>query len=414
MTARAQVLVVGHDGSRTGAPLALLETVRWLAQDPTLDVRVSLLSGGPIVDDFATAVPTTVAPRSTLIASRAVEVASRSPRVAPAVVDPVRRALGRAAARGPGRPKPEVILANTLAAWPTAVAVSRGVPVVCWVHELDAVADRLIPLRRRAALIAHTQRFIATGPRVETMLIERWGVPLDRVVAVSAPVGHPPTGTRPDPWVSSPPSTVLGIGAAVARKGLDAFVATAAVVHPAHPETTFRWVGADQGSPTTAEARIDVTAAGLDGVITLGLPSDDIEPHWRDAAVLLHPAREDPDPRVVVEAARRGVAVVTWDTGGAADLLRSAGLSSLVAPAGDLLGLARRVGALLDDPDLARTTAAALARAAVDHHVDTVGPIVASVLASALAASAPGPAVRAEPTNAATSVDDGDEDEGAR
>lgn len=404
MPARAKVLVVGHDASRTGAPLALLEVVRWLAESRSFDLRLSLLSGGPLLDAFATSVPTSVAPRAAASATRVLDAAAGSERLTPAVAEPLGRALGLVAARGSGRPRADVVLANTLAAWPAAVAVASGAPVICWVHELDGVADRLVAASRRPALIARTPLFIATGARVATMLTDRWAIPSDRIVVVSAPVLHPPGGVRAESTATLPRLQVVGVGAAIARKGLDAFVATAALLAASHSGTCFRWVGAAPGARATVEAQADIAAADLGEIVAIDAPCDDLEPTWRHARLLLHTAREDADPRVVVEAARQGVAVVTWDTGGAADLLRRAGLGSLVADAGDVMGLARRAGALLDDPELALATASVLARAATDHDVEVAGPAIAAGLNHALRGRGGhqgriGPTVSAGPTS---------------
>ncbi len=383
MTGRAGVLVIGHDASRTGAPIALLEVVRHLARDPGLDVRVGLLAGGPLADAYGAIAPTVVAPPPIAEAARLVESPDLAAAVPASVLEPLGRAVRRVGLRAPGRPRPDVVLAGTLASWSAAVAAARGGPVVCWVHELDGVADRLVPPARRAALLAQTSHLVAAGPRVATMLVERWGVPARSVTTVAEPVAEPVLGAgggHADPLV-------VGVGAAIARKGLDAFVATAAAVHASRPEARFRWVGAAVGQ-IRDEAVLDVAAAGLADAVTIDGPTDHLAPVWERARVLLHSAREDADPLVVVEAARAGVAVVTWDTGGAADLLRAADLGSLVAPAGDVLGLARRVGALLDDAPLAAAAAAALARAAVDHRPEVAAARIRAVLVEAAGAAA--------------------------
>ena len=91
---------------------------------------------------------------------------------------------------------------------------------------------------------------------------------------------------------------------------------------------------------------------------------------------MVHTAREDPSPLAVIEAGLRAIPVVTWDTGGAADLLRAAGLGHLVAPAGDVVGLASRALGLLEDPRARQAAGSALRAAALQQTTDHMAPLV--------------------------------------
>ncbi|MEZ5138945.1 MAG: glycosyltransferase family 4 protein [Acidimicrobiales bacterium] len=331
MPADPCVLLVGHDASRTGAPLVAAELVAWAAATTAAPWRVALLRGGPLAARYAASVPTSL----------------------PGAVE---ARLGRAA--GPGAAalrlrreaasfdEAPVVVANTVAAWAAAATVRRRRALVCWVHELDGVADAVVPATRRAALVAETDRFVAAGARVAAMLVDRWGVPAGRVRVA-------------DPFVAAPPEApagcevrVLDAGSLVARKGADLFVDVVAGLAGSGPMApgAAAWVGGPLEGPHAELVRHERRAAGLEEVLALPGPAPDLEAWWPRAGIVVHPAREDPAPLVVLEAALRGVPTVTWDTGGAADLLREAGCGHLVAPAGDLLGLVARARDLLADP----------------------------------------------------------------
>ncbi|MCU1370372.1 MAG: glycosyl transferase family 1 [Ilumatobacteraceae bacterium] len=347
MAGPPQVLVVGHDASRTGAPGLGLRWVRWAGETGLARPAVWLDRGGPLVAAFEAAAPTQVA-RWAAPLGRLV---------------PVRHPLDRA----------PFVLANTVAAWATAASVRKRTQLVVWVHELDHVADRIVRPAQRTALLAETDHLIAEGDRVAAMLVQRWHVDPGRITVVPSfadPAGAPPAAPgpgRPD---------VVAIGSMSPRKGPDAFVAVLGALLPAHPELRAAWVG----GPTTSDAadlvRHDLAAAGLGDHVRLVGEVDDATAWLAPGTILLHPAREDPDPVAVVEAALRGVAVVTWDTGGAADLLRSAGLGHLVAPAGDVLGLARRVDDLLRDPSARQAAGQALQQAAARRTTEHAAPLI--------------------------------------
>jgi hypothetical protein len=341
MAARPEVLLVAHDASRTGAPILAQQWLRWAAADDRADVSAVLLRDGPLRPAFEAACPTRVRSHRLAGLDQLVSLGSRR--------------HGR-----PGSTRP-IVVANTLAAWPAAARRRRS-RLVVWVHELDGVAARLLAPGQRDALIAVTDHFVAEGDRVAEMLVDRWHVPPAAVSVVDSSIPAPvvATGTA----AGDGGHGLIGIGSLTPRKGPDAFVAVLAELARTRPALRGAWLGGPISSETADLVRHDRAAAGLGAQLDLVGEVDDVGPWLPPDGVLLHPAREDPAPVAVLEAASAGVAVVTWDTGGAAGLLRWAGLGHLVAPAGDLLGLARRAAGLLDDPG-ARAAAGATLQAAV-------------------------------------------------
>ena len=54
------IAFLGHNASRTGAPIVLLDLIRWLRRETGLRSELRLLAGGPLVDDYREVVPTSV------------------------------------------------------------------------------------------------------------------------------------------------------------------------------------------------------------------------------------------------------------------------------------------------------------------------------------------------------------------
>lgn len=362
MTDAPRIVVVGHDASRTGAPLLGLAWVRWLVDHRDVGVSVRLQRDGPLLPEFSSLAPTVVASRAGQIVASAAD-AGILPEVGRRALGSVERMLHDRAA-DPNR----VIVANSVAAWAAAAELRPRRRLVCWVHELDGVADRILTPRRRAELLDQTDQIIAVGARVAEMVHARWGVPADRVTTVDSFIDEarrgPPTG----------PHQVVAMGSLVPRKGAESFVTLVAELHRRDPGLRAAWVGGDLGTPYAALVRADIEAAGLTGVVELTGSVDDVGPWWPAAGVLVHPAREDPAPLVVVEAAQRGVPVVAWSGGGAGDLLLRAGCEQLTADPGDLLALARTTRQLLDDPALRASAGAALRQAAAGRTTEVQAP----------------------------------------
>jgi glycosyltransferase involved in cell wall biosynthesis len=351
------VLLVAHDASQTGAPALAATWARWARAHASADVHVVALRGGPLLGALAGEGTASVASGVEALAAAALGAPAHAARLAWAA----RRCAS-----------PPVVVANTVAAWAAAATVRRRRALVCWVHELDGVADQVVGEAARTALLAQTDRFVAAGVHVAEMLIARWGVDPARVTTVD-----PFVDPLPDGFVARGSSLqVLGAGSVVPRKGVDAFVSTLALVAPTLPDRSAAWVGGPLVGPYASLVLADRRDAALDHVLDLPGPQASLEAWWPGDGILLHAAREDAAPLVVLEAAQRGVPVVTWETGGAADLVRRAGLADLVAPAGDLLGLAERASGLLADADRRRAAGAQLVEAAAERSTERLAPEV--------------------------------------
>ncbi|HWJ63311.1 MAG TPA: glycosyltransferase family 4 protein [Acidimicrobiales bacterium] len=371
MIAVPRVVLVGHDASATGAPLCALAWARWAARTEAAAVEVVLDRGGPLVPDFEAVAPTHV----------------RSP-VAGEVVAAADALLGLAAGRWArrgaalasrsGSADDATVVAASVAAWRSAAAMARGRSrLVLWLHELDGVADRIVAPADRALLLDATDHIVAVGDRVARQVTDRWGVDPDRVSVVGSFVDAPGSAGTP---AAGPSPEVVAVGSLVPRKGAEHVVALAALLRRDRPALRTAWVGGPLDGPYADLVRHDVRSAGLEGSFDLVGLVDDVDPWWPTDGVLVHLAREDPAPLVVLEAGLRSVPVVTWDTGGAADLLRAAGLDHLVAAPGDLVAVAEAVATLLDDPGGRAEAGRALRDATAPRTTDALAPVLLDAL----------------------------------
>ncbi|MFN7147892.1 MAG: glycosyltransferase family 4 protein [Microthrixaceae bacterium] len=361
MTAGGRVTIVGHDASRSGAPLQLETSLRWASTHLDAELSLVLLRGGPLVERYRSRIPVRVLddPARRLLDRLACGVDG---------IDRAGRAAGtvRVLMMGPGRRIDEgTIVANTLAALPAAAALAAGARLVAHVHELDHVADRVLPAgptRRR--LLDRVDLFIAAGHPVARMLDRRWGIDRDRIAVVEPfidPV-DPVVGSTAQRAAGEAP-LVVSVGATSHRKGTDRFVDLMAMVcaGPSAPEGA--WIGGDPGGTVGAEMRHDLSRGGLEARVGLVGERDDVVSMVSAADVVVSTAREDPFPLGVLEAAALDRPVVAFDSGGAAEVLRASGNGDWVVPVGDTIAMHDRVATVLAGPD----EAARRGRALGDH-----------------------------------------------
>ncbi|MGN6695586.1 MAG: glycosyltransferase [Aquihabitans sp.] len=237
MTAPPCVVLVGHDASATGAPLASLAFARWARANGAAEVEVFLDRGGPLVDAFGAVAPTHVRGRA---AGEVVAAADALGRLA----------VGRWVRRGalltarPARSTDATVVAASTAAWRSAAALARGGRrLVLWLHELDGVADRIVTPVERAALLEVTHHIVAVSPGVATMAVDRWGVAPERVSVVASFVDVPATDAPPGSADAPSSATVVAVGSVVPRKGVEHLVALTALLRRDRPDLRSACVG---------------------------------------------------------------------------------------------------------------------------------------------------------------------------
>jgi glycosyltransferase involved in cell wall biosynthesis len=92
-----------------------------------------------------------------------------------------------------------------------------------------------------------------------------------------------------------------------------------------------------------------VEGLGLTANVTFAGFVEPVRAVYRSLDVLLHPAEAEPFGRVLVEAMAQGVPVIAARDGGVPEIVEE-GISGLLFPVGDVVGIAARLRELLSDP----------------------------------------------------------------
>jgi glycosyltransferase involved in cell wall biosynthesis len=155
------------------------------------------------------------------------------------------------------------------------------------------------------------------------------------------------------------------IGQIGLRKGQDVLLEAAGLLANVFPDVHYLIVGrrwSRKEESRRFEARLGEAAAGsLAGRLHLVGYRNDVDRLLNELTLLIHPARQEPLGRVLLEAAASGVAVVASDVGGTAEIFPDSSSSARLVRPGDGQTLAAAIKELLDD-SAARLSLAAAAR----------------------------------------------------
>lgn len=153
---------------------------------------------------------------------------------------------------------------------------------------------------------------------------------------------------RPEPVG---PAVVTFAGRLLRDKGVFEFIEAARLLKAQGVEAVFQLVGdADPGNPSSLSAQeLDVLRAGQD-VLILG-HRDDIPEVFAGSHIVVLPSYREGLPKVLIEAAACGRAVVTSDAPGCRDAIEP-DVTGLLVPVRDHVALAEAIARLIDDPNL--------------------------------------------------------------
>ncbi|MBU2861282.1 glycosyltransferase [Acidithiobacillus ferrooxidans] len=359
---RETVLVVCHEGSRTGAPILGYNLVRELL--PQYNVVTLFLGPGPMLEACralgAAVLGPTTHHRHPLIADRT--IAAILERV------PLRFAL----------------INSVEARFPLAPLAHRHIPTISLLHEFAANTrphGAFLETARWSGATVFSSRLTrddAWASHGELREIAFPIIPQGRCVlpgggAKGASAPGPSSAVRPADFPADG-LVVLGLGGVHIRKGVDLFLDCAARVCRSAPDLPIRFVWVGKGYDPENDAHYSVYLA--DQIQRAGLAQrvqfldelPDLQGVYAAADILLLSSRLDPLPNVAIDALSEGLPVLCFDAAtGIADILREHGLTdACVAPYLDTARMAEQLLAIARSPALRRDLAERASRLAVE------------------------------------------------
>ncbi|MEL7543385.1 MAG: glycosyltransferase family 4 protein [Pseudomonadota bacterium] len=238
-------------------------------------------------------------------------------------------------------------------------------PTIALVHHPLADETGLTPsavaafeASERGAL-ASTIGVVTSSPSTGTALVDRFGVPRDRLETVIPGVEKP--ASRPAGRDDNASPLILSVGSLTHRKGHDVLIDALARLRD-HPWRAVI-VGSPDLAPDVAQALASqVEDAGLsDRVMLAGtLEAEALQQLYRSADVFALATRHEGYGMVFSEAMVHGLPIVSCAVGAVPDTVPEA--TGLLVPADDAVALASALEQLLEDPALYGAKAAGAAR----------------------------------------------------
>ncbi len=348
-----KILFLGHEASRTGAPLALLLLMRWLQENSAHRGELFLKTGGELEADYAAAVPTTN-----------LETATRRnlPERLRAALTPRSRRWREKIHRRVAQLRPDLIYANTAAvANEVAACAGLGIPVIWNMHEGPFVQAEFNSWGQLDRALGAVDVFIAASAMVRDALVAR-GVPVEKIRVVYEFL-QPSALVNPDSNASraalrrtagwAEEMFVVGMCGSVSWvKGADHFVATARRLAAEFPEKPvgFAWLGKFICDADERKIRYDLRKAGLESRVHFFPPRPATAEFMAGLDVFFLSSREDVFPLAMLEAGAQGLPVVCFaDSGGGPEFVGDD--AGMVVPHGDTSAAARSLTSLQADPE---------------------------------------------------------------
>jgi glycosyltransferase involved in cell wall biosynthesis len=332
---RKKLLFVGHEATRTGAPLILLALMEALGRLTGAELYLVLERDGPLLEDYRRVAHVLVNRNGALY----------GPSV-PQLLDEL------------ATPAPDLALCNCAETWRLMEEVRRaGIPrIVALVHErmshfpdevgrvVHRAADRVIFPARAVKMSA--VRFF---PQYRDADVVPQGLLKDDF-GLSDKAGARKT-VRDELGLSADVRIVLGCGVRQPRKGLDLFIQLAARVRSqTDVPVRFLWVGGDALATEFKQfVQHDIALLDLDADVQFIDETVDPERYFQAADVYALTSRDDPFPCVVHEAMACALPVVAFDRAGGAGEALAEGCG-IIVPYLDLDAMAQQVCAVMSRP----------------------------------------------------------------
>lgn len=382
-----RILFIGHDASRTGAPILLLNLVRWLLRSGEARGTVLLCDGGPLAEAYHRTAPTTVL--SDLSANSALPIPLRSIPLLRRLERAVRhRSLRRRLKAGAF----DLIYANTVA---TAAGLrflaDWDIPVLVHVHELEVHMRCDLGRGRLAPVFDRANHFIGASDAVCRNLIGNHAVGEDAVDRIyefldleelrSAAGLDTGRDVRAELGIPEEALIVGGAGTTDWRKGTDLFVQLARIVQatPGGRPVHFLWIGGQRTGEAAQRLRWDAEQAGAGNRFHLLGTTDRPMRYLSAIDVFALVSREDPYPLVMLEAAFAGKPVVCFaGSGGSAEFVGSD--CGFVVPYLDLPAFGDAILKLMGSSELRDRLGENGRRKAAEHDIRAAGPQIVEVM----------------------------------
>lgn len=334
-----KILFIGHDAFLAGSQRLLLDTLQWLKRNTQIDCRLLLLlNEGPLLDEYEQTTPLLLRSRQ----KRLVQLITLQEITT--LCDGI----------------PDCILGNTAVAARIYPLLSEwNIPIVTYVHELEASLKKFAGEEAIEALLQYSNHIIATSEPVRQNLISNHGVKTNYCTTIDSylePRLYPLSQQekmqlREALNLPKKGCLFLGCGTKDWRKGIDLFfeVAKKTKKSSSQEKPVFCWLGSGEDASLPPEFYATLSTKIEDVIIINEVLHPG--PYFQAADVFLLSSREDPFPLVAIMAALCQTPIVCFaDAGGIPEFVACD--AGIVVPYEDVSAMSQACLQLIQQPQL--------------------------------------------------------------
>ncbi|HEU5125172.1 MAG TPA: glycosyltransferase [Verrucomicrobiae bacterium] len=320
------ILFVSHDASRSGAPMFLLNLLRWLKANTSASFKVLLRNGGPLEPEFRT-LAETFTPET----------------------------FGR---HGRNLAGVNLIYSNTCTNGELIDSLGRGsIPVLTHMHELD-YAISYFGEKSWMAATRQTSHYFGCAEAVVQTLAQRGisgnvsrhyeAISVQEVQARAALT--PRVEAKKNNQIPENAFVVAACGSADWRKGTDLFIELAQVLKQSKTSRPVHlvWIGRFPDDNHRQQYLAAVAKAGVPDRLHFAGEQANPCPLLNACDLFVLTSREDPFPLVMLEAAALGKPLVCFEQSGGAPEFCTMG-AGIAVPHLDVQAMAKACAELLED-----------------------------------------------------------------
>lgn len=317
-----KVLFINHDASRSGAPIILLNFLRWFKANSKIPFRVLSKNSGDLNQDFQNLAKLNFFNRTGLSGN----VLFNRILSATGLHNVLNRLHSRHLLNELSKDDIGLIYSNTITNGEILKFLSgMNCPIITHVHELEYWIHRSEPSNLEKVK-SYTKQFIVVSDAVKKHLVIKHDIPADRIVVihgfipVSALIDRLDSANNPRKILNIPDDAFIvgSSGMETWRKGKDLFIQLAITVlkkvggMPIH----FVWVGGYPDSTEAYQIRHDLHHAGIMNRVHFVDHVTNPLDYYNQFDVFAMVSREDPFPLVNLEAAALGKPIVCFESSG--------------------------------------------------------------------------------------------------
>jgi glycosyltransferase involved in cell wall biosynthesis len=375
-----KILFISHDASRTGAPLLLLNLIKWLIiHQNNLVLRILLVEDGPLNTEFRQAGKVSVwksgmgsIPFSLRLFFRIIGKDPRAWRQ-----NSVIRELKAF--------NPDIIYGNSVGSCTIISTLKNALqkPVILHVHELQTIMRQYNQNNVIDKSFDVVDHFVAVSDVVRNNLVQNHTIPENRISLIYEYVDTKSLVARnqkPIKKRSQQKFVIGGVGFAHWRKGVEFFILVAKAIKDRAniPAFEFRWIGAVH-SNSLIMYEDDIAKLGIQEHCRFTGEKSDLSAEYEQMDVLLLTSREDPFPVVAIEAACFYTPIICWDKAiGTRELVDKG--CGIVVDYQDIIGMAEAIEKLYFDKGLYNQYATRANELAADYDIDIAARKIYSLI----------------------------------